>query len=453
MLRPDSADQDGPTAIRPAVPRPAPTEGELSWRVVADGGRPVVVGLGALVWLAGWAQHRRRTIRAVSVEVAGAAYPAWRFPPGSVEAVRAGSPEGSVTFGALIPVPPIVASRQLTPRLVLAFDDGATHAVAIDPVALSPQEAPSPVVYPPDAPRAPALPRVAIGMATYQPPLDLFARQVQSLRDQQHTNWRCVINDDGSPPAVFAQMRQIVAGDPRFQLFRNDRNLGFYHNFERVIELLPADVDFIALCDQDDTWYPEKLAATLRRFTAADTLVFTDMDVVTRDGQVLYHTNWVGATPNYTDFGRLLYVNAVAGAASVFRADLRAALVPFPPRIGQSFHDHWLASVALAQGALGFIPQPLYAYTQHGANAIGHGVGPDVPGGPSRLAKLAAAARRRLGADAGQADLAEVVRLVAQARTLQLRRRGHTPEKQAIIERFVQATQRRAQRIQAAQAR
>ena len=44
----------------------------------------------------------------------------------------------------------------------------------------------------------PASPRIAICMATYNPPLALFKAQIASLRAQTHTNWVCIIMDDYS---------------------------------------------------------------------------------------------------------------------------------------------------------------------------------------------------------------------------------------------------------------
>lgn len=42
---------------------------------------------------------------------------------------------------------------------------------------------------------------VAICMATHDPPRDLFARQVESIRAQTHADWVCVISDDRSSEA------------------------------------------------------------------------------------------------------------------------------------------------------------------------------------------------------------------------------------------------------------
>ena len=45
-------------------------------------------------------------------------------------------------------------------------------------------------------------PRVAICMATYDPPPDLLRRQLDSIREQTHGNWICLISDDCSDPSA-----------------------------------------------------------------------------------------------------------------------------------------------------------------------------------------------------------------------------------------------------------
>ena len=57
---------------------------------------------------------------------------------------------------------------------------------------------------------------VAICMATYNPPSELFERQIESIRRQTHRNWVCVISDDCSSPEGVAAMEAIIGDDPRF---------------------------------------------------------------------------------------------------------------------------------------------------------------------------------------------------------------------------------------------
>ena len=54
---------------------------------------------------------------------------------------------------------------------------------------------------------------VAICMATYNPPQDLLARQIESIRDQTHTDWLCCVSDDCSRPEAFAALEAAIGDD------------------------------------------------------------------------------------------------------------------------------------------------------------------------------------------------------------------------------------------------
>ncbi len=226
----------------------------------------------------------------------------------------------------------------------------------------------------PDPPRSPGSgdgDLVAICMATYNPPAELFAAQIASIRDQTHRDWICIISDDHSGAEGMATIRRETDGDPRFVVSVAPRRLGFYNNFERALALVPAAARFVALADQDDRWYPEKLTRLLAAIGSAQ-LVYSDQRVVARDGEVLSPTYWATRHNNHTDLLSLLVANSVTGAASLLRRELLEDVLPFPPAQFAHFHDHWIALAALARGRIGFVDEPLYDYVQHRDASLGH---------------------------------------------------------------------------------
>jgi glycosyltransferase involved in cell wall biosynthesis len=214
-------------------------------------------------------------------------------------------------------------------------------------------------------------PLVAICMATYEPPIDLFAEQVGSIKGQTHPDWVCLISDDGTSPQRLSAMREVVGSDPRFVWLENEGRLGFYGNYERALAAVPHEAEFVALADQDDRWYPEKLEALLRGIGDHD-LVYGDMRVVSDDGSVLSETFWNRRRNNYTDLASMLVGNTVTGAASLFRARLLERALPFPPRRGDAYHDHWIALTGLTGQGLAYVDRPLQDYIQHDQAAQGH---------------------------------------------------------------------------------
>jgi glycosyltransferase involved in cell wall biosynthesis len=214
-------------------------------------------------------------------------------------------------------------------------------------------------------------PLVAICMATFEPDPRLLERQIGSIREQTHANWLCLVSDDGSSAERLEHLRELTAGDERFTLSVGDERLGFYANFERALGTVPAEAKFVALADQDDHWYPDKLAALLSGRGEAQ-LVYSDMRIVDEQGAVVSETFWRGRRNNYTDLASLLLANTVTGAASLFRRELLDLVLPFPEPVGDPFHDQWIAAVALATGEIAYVDRPLYDYVQHGGAARGH---------------------------------------------------------------------------------
>jgi glycosyltransferase involved in cell wall biosynthesis len=214
-------------------------------------------------------------------------------------------------------------------------------------------------------------PLVAICMAAYEPEPALLERQLDSIRAQTHENWVCLISDDGSGGKRLARLRELTAADPRFTLARGEGRLGFYLNFERALGMVPAEAEYVALADQDDRWFPEKLA-TLVDACAGARLAYSDMRIVDEAGGLVSETFWDGRRNNFTNLASLLLSNTVTGAASLFRRELLQLALPFPEPVGDPFHDQWLASLALATGEIAYVDRPLYDYVQHGGAARGH---------------------------------------------------------------------------------
>jgi glycosyltransferase involved in cell wall biosynthesis len=220
---------------------------------------------------------------------------------------------------------------------------------------------------------APTESAVVICMATFEPDLELFERQVNSIRGQDSGNWTCVICDDGSGPEYLAGIKATLGDDERFELYPTGERLGFYRNFERALTHVPGGAGLIAFCDQDDRWHPQKLRVLRAAFRPGVNLAYSDMRIVDAGGEVISDTYWTRRRNNSADLLSLLIANTVSGAACMFRRELLPYALPFPALNAGAFHDRWIALVALALGELAYVDAPLLDYVQHGGAAIGHG--------------------------------------------------------------------------------
>ncbi len=273
-------------------------------------------------------------------------------------------------FVAIVDLAPVDTPQRLELELVLTLAGGNEARMRVGSIDAEPG-----LAAPRDAPAATFPdrrgPRVAICMATYEPPAELLRIQLDSLREQTHENWICLISDDCSSDDAFDALLAVTDGDPRFVVSRSENRLGFYRNFERALSMAPPSADFVTLCDQDDRWHPGKLERLLEGIGDAQ-LAYSDARIVTPEGELIRPSYWTERRNNYTNYGSLLLANSVTGAASLFRRDLLDDALPFPPRLARAFHDHWLAVVAMSLGEITYLDEPLYDYVQHGDAVIGH---------------------------------------------------------------------------------
>ncbi len=277
---------------------------------------------------------------------------------------------GSDYWWAILPIAGVGSERAVALSLRATLAEGGTAAAELGEVVLVPQlgRAASSAARP----ELDEGPQVAICMATYDPDPAMFESQVESIRAQTHRNWICLISDDCSPPGAREAIARIVEGDPRFEVSWADENAGFYANFERALAMVPPTATHVALSDQDDRWRPDKLERLLAGLEPDARLVFSDMRITTRSGRVVADTYWGFRPVNHTDFGSEVIANTVTGAACLFEASLLDDVLPFPPRHGAAFHDHWIGQVAMALGPISYVDEPLYDYVQHDEAALGY---------------------------------------------------------------------------------
>jgi hypothetical protein len=388
------------------------------------------------VYYIGACWHHDRRIVGLEVLIDGAphAVAAFGMPrPDLAGAARVSERASRGGFWGVIRAPGRGAPSTLVLELRAQLDGGSEAVCELGRIEIEPRAAPPAAVA---QPADPGIETIAVCMATYEPDLALLEAQIDSLQGQTDRGWICLISDDGSSPERWAKVTELIEGDPRFAASRSLHRQGFYRNFERALEMVPPSAGLVALCDQDDRWHPEKLAA-LRAGLGEAQLVYSDLRLVGADGTVFRDTLWRGRANNYRSLVSVLVANTITGAATLFRRDLLDLALPFPDTPGFQFHDAWLAVVALAAGAVAYVDRPLYDYVQHPGAVFGdvtHG-----PSGPGRGRIVAGL--KNLRADGGRAAyFYGYLPRAAQAQVV-LARSGPSLEvaKRRELERFVAA--------------
>lgn len=203
---------------------------------------------------------------------------------------------------------------------------------------------------------------ISVALATYNGEPYLRA-QLDSIFSQSYSEVEVVAVDDGSSDGTLAILREY-ARTHRLRVVQNDHNLGFVRNFEKTLSLCTGD--FIALADQDDIWYPDKLER-LRPLLDKSLLVYSDADLIDEGGRAL-------GTRLRDLYGGLRFVRGshprsfllgecVSGNTMAFRAELRELALPIPD--GVPYHDIWISFIASAIGSIDFVDAPLLQYRRH----------------------------------------------------------------------------------------
>ena len=218
--------------------------------------------------------------------------------------------------------------------------------------------------------------RLSVALCTYNG--DRFLNeQLASIIHQSRVPDELIVCDDGSNDNTIAILEHFASTTSfPVYIYRNKNNLGSTKNFEQAIHLCNGDI--IALADQDDVWFTQKLAKleSVLTTTQADA-VFSDAYVVNEalepSGSTLWETLSFSKTQQRNvDQGKILKLllkhNMATGATMAFRSHVRDVILPIPPTW---VHDAWIAFIVAVTGQLTPIAEPLIYYRQHSYNQIG----------------------------------------------------------------------------------
>lgn len=219
---------------------------------------------------------------------------------------------------------------------------------------------------------------ISIALCTCEGSLFLN-KQLKSLTEQTLQPEELVVCDDSSTDETLEILKLYAAEAPfPVRIYVNEKRLGASQNFSQAIKLCKGD--YIALCDQDDIWLPEKLEKIYHIMREAEEawgegvplLVYSDLKVVNSDGQVMAPSFMKIRKIRHLEgrvLNSLLVQNFVTGCTVLANRALIKKALPMPSKA--VMHDWWLALVAAAQGNIVFSGEPLVGYRRHEENVIG----------------------------------------------------------------------------------
>lgn len=209
------------------------------------------------------------------------------------------------------------------------------------------------------------LPLVSVVMATYNGSAFIH-QQMESVLAQSYPNIEVIVVDDRSTDNTVEIINDFREKYPRIKIYVNETNIGYIKNFEKGCQL--AAGDYIALCDQDDYWLPEKI--TKMQAAIGDYPVIYCDSVLCNEALQPTGEN-ISSKMNCRDFDNCLQQAIfcrIYGHATLINKNFLQKVIPFLSIIP---HDWWLCYTATFYGGIKYFAEPLVQYRQHANNIFG----------------------------------------------------------------------------------
>lgn len=227
-------------------------------------------------------------------------------------------------------------------------------------------------------PPSDAEPHIGILLATYNGAACL-QEQLDSLAAQRHKNWELVVSDDASRDDTRAILDQFGKHYPVTVLSGPEQGpaANFMSLITRSRTLLPEN-SWLAFCDQDDVWLPDRLtlgcAALTARPDVTPALYCSRTWVVNED---LNGRTLSAARPKPPSFLNALAQNIAGGNTILLNAAGAELLMDTADAAGEVvMHDWW--AYQMITGAGGDVVHddtPTLLYRQHMGNEVGANTG------------------------------------------------------------------------------
>lgn len=221
--------------------------------------------------------------------------------------------------------------------------------------------------------------RVEILMTTYIG--EAFVReQIDSILDQNFTDYHLTISDDHSSDGTYAILEEYSRRFPdKISIKKSPERFGnardhFFHMMDE------CDADYIFFCDQDDVWFKDKLSLFMKEFdenmeVSSDLPLLVFSDQIPTDSKLNPLSEslmkYQKQNPYITSYRELIFQNVVTGGAMAIKRALRSKALECVDRKNTLMHDHWIAIVATYFGRCIYIDKPTSCYRQHSKNEVG----------------------------------------------------------------------------------
>ena len=215
---------------------------------------------------------------------------------------------------------------------------------------------------------------VSVAIATFNGEKYLV-EQLQSIEEQIYPPYEVVICDDCSTDRTLELAKKFARKSRlKIRIHRNKKNIGFSQNFLNCSSACKGD--WIAFCDQDDIWLPDKLKRVVSEINEDRTneLVLVCHSAILSDMQLVPFGHRIPDYRKYKRYAKLEQYGfiCIPGFTITFNSKLlnniNSGVRPddyFSLNGEPLSHDKWIPLLANVEGHTVYLPDSLAIYRRH----------------------------------------------------------------------------------------
>lgn len=205
---------------------------------------------------------------------------------------------------------------------------------------------------------------ISLAMPTYNGE-KYIREQLDSIYAQTMVPDEVIVVDDCSTDGTLEILEEYKQ-KYGLKYYVNEKNLGYNKNFEKAIKMCKGD--YIALSDQDDVWFPNKIQVsfeTIKKFPQEEpALVSSFCEQVDARLRTVRHDF---SAPQEGDWRLNLTRYNAQGCSLMMNRALLKYIIPFPDDM---IYDAYIGLTASMVGNRYYIPQKLMYYRLYGGNSL-----------------------------------------------------------------------------------
>ena len=212
---------------------------------------------------------------------------------------------------------------------------------------------------------------ISVVIATYNGGRFL-EQQIQSVLTQTLQPAEIIVCDDDSSDGTIEILEKFSRNTP-LRYYRNKTRLGVVENFKKAVSLTSPN-NYIALCDQDDIWLPEKLEKSVQALSQIDdgitpAMIYSDLILIDSNEKLLNLSvsNELEHDKYKHCLATLLFGNFVLGCTVMMNGKMKEFFSDIPANKAFN-HDAWITLIAFTFGKVSTLAHPYIKYRKHEYN-------------------------------------------------------------------------------------